>query len=131
VVKTSTPQKSNKLTWPTDVAQCAVVRFPDKTFVEIVTAVIVLKDPSKVFDQAEFIKHCRDRDRIASYKVPRKILVVKELPMSGAVEKYSTKNAGNLSHGSCYIKALIVQKPNGIVETSDIEILFHLKISPI
>ena len=65
-----------------DVAQCAVVGFPDPTFVEIVTAVLVLKDPSKPFDQAAFIKHCRDR--IANYKVPRKVVVVKELPMSGA-----------------------------------------------
>jgi len=65
-----------------DVAQCAVVGFPDPTYVEIVTAVVVLKDPSKPFDQAAFIKHCRDR--IANYKVPRKVVVVKELPMSGA-----------------------------------------------
>jgi len=65
-----------------DIAQCAVVGFPDPTFVEIVTAVVVLKDPAKSFDQAAFIKHCRDR--IANYKVPRKVVVMKELPMSGA-----------------------------------------------
>ena len=65
-----------------DVAQCAVVGFPDPTFVEIVSAVIILKDEKKPFDQAAFIKHCRDR--IANYKVPRKVVVVKELPMSGA-----------------------------------------------
>jgi acyl-CoA synthetase (AMP-forming)/AMP-acid ligase II len=65
-----------------DIAQCAVVGSPDPTFVEIVTAVVVLKDPTKRFDSAALIKHCRER--IANYKVPRKVVVVKELPMSGA-----------------------------------------------
>jgi len=64
------------------VAMAAVVGTPDPTFVEIVTAVIVLKDPSQPFDEKAFIAHCRSK--IANYKVPRKVVVLKELPMSGA-----------------------------------------------
>lgn len=88
------------------VAQCAVVGFPDPTYVEIVTAVLVLKDPSKELDQADFIKHCKER--IANYKVPRKVVVVKELPMSGAGkilknkvrEMLGTDRMGNKAEGS-------------------------------
>jgi len=64
------------------VAMCAVVGTPDPTFVEIVTAVVVLKDSAQPLDDKALIAHCRAK--IANYKVPRKVVVVKELPMSGA-----------------------------------------------
>lgn len=77
-----------------DIAQCAVVGFPDPKFVEIVTAVVVLKDVKKPFDETALLKHCKER--IANYKVPRKVVVVKELPMSGAGKILKHKVRENL-----------------------------------
>ena len=63
------------------VAMCAVIGLPDKKFVEIVAAFVV-PQPGAKLDEAAVIKHCRDH--IANYKVPRKVFLRKELPMSGA-----------------------------------------------
>lgn len=65
------------------IAQCAVVGVPDATYVEIVAVVLVLKpDAAATFDQKQLIQHCRDR--IAGYKVPRRVIVWEQLPISGA-----------------------------------------------
>jgi acyl-CoA synthetase (AMP-forming)/AMP-acid ligase II len=72
-----------------NVAMCAAVGYPDPKYVEIVTAVVVLKDPSQPFDEKKLIEHCREK--IANYKVPRKVVVMKELPMSGAGKILKTK----------------------------------------
>ena len=60
---------------------CAVIGLPDKMFVEIVAAFVVPQPGAKI-DEAAIIKHCREH--IANYKVPRKVFLRKELPMSGA-----------------------------------------------
>ena len=65
-----------------NVAMCAVVGTPDAKLGELVTAVVVLKDPAQPFDERALVEHCRAK--IAGYKVPRKVVVLKELPMSGA-----------------------------------------------
>ena len=76
-----------------DVAMCAVVGTPDVKFGEVVTAVVVLKPQvqaaaADAFQQS-LVQHCKER--IANYKVPRRVVVWKELPMSGAGKILKTK----------------------------------------
>lgn len=72
-----------------DVVQCAVVGSPDPVFTERVTAVIVTKPGVEGTEQlADQIKeYCRDK--MAAFKLPRRIDFVKEIPMvgSGKVDK--------------------------------------------
>ncbi len=68
------------MTFP-GVAMCAVIGTPDPKFVEIVTAVVV-PAPGKKIEQESLINHCRER--IAGYKIPRKVLIRDSIPMSGA-----------------------------------------------
>ena len=69
------------------VFQCAVIGLPDPTWGEIVSAVVV-KFPDKEVTEEELIAF--GRERIAHFKVPKKIFFVDNLPMTptGKVTKY-------------------------------------------
>ena len=60
------------------VKESAVVGLPDEEFGEKVAAVVVLKDGRGSVAQEVLIGHCRER--LASYKCPREIVIVPELP---------------------------------------------------
>ena len=64
------------------VGLCAVIGTPDAKFGEVVTAVVVPAAGTDTIDEESLVAHCRSL--IAGYKVPRRIVVRKELPMSGA-----------------------------------------------
>ena len=59
------------------VADVAVIGVPDDKFGEALLAFIVLS-PGQSLDQEEMISFCRDK--IAGYKIPRRLEVIEELP---------------------------------------------------
>ncbi len=59
------------------VAEVAVIGTPDEKWIEAVTAVVVLKDGAEVRED-ELIGFVKDR--LASFKVPKSVLFVAELP---------------------------------------------------
>jgi len=61
------------------VNECAVVGWPHPEYGEAVTAFITLK-PGKTIDEEGLIRFCKER--LARYKVPKKVHVVSELPKS-------------------------------------------------
>ena len=63
------------------VLECAVFGIPDEKWGELVKAVIVLKEGQSV-SADELIAHVRQR--LANYKIPRSIEIVKELPKTGS-----------------------------------------------
>lgn len=69
------------------VRECAVIGLPDKVWVETVTAVVALR-PGQDASEAELIAHVATQ--IASYKKPRRVLFVKEIPKT-AVGKLNRK----------------------------------------
>lgn len=60
------------------IAEAAVVGAPDKTTGEKVVAFVVRRDPS--LDEKSIVAYCRDH--LTSYKVPKTICLVDELPKS-------------------------------------------------
>jgi malonyl-CoA/methylmalonyl-CoA synthetase len=60
------------------VKEAAVVGLPDEEFGEKVTAVVVLKGSRGSIAPEVLVAHCRER--LASYKCPREIAVVPDLP---------------------------------------------------
>jgi acyl-CoA synthetase (AMP-forming)/AMP-acid ligase II len=60
-----------------DVADVAVVGVPDDTWGEVGKAIVVPK-PGVTFDGAALLAYCREH--LASFKVPKSVLVVAELP---------------------------------------------------
>jgi acyl-CoA synthetase (AMP-forming)/AMP-acid ligase II len=69
-----------------DVAEVAVIAVPDTTWGESVKACVQLK-PGRAVDEADLIEHTRTL--IASYKKPRSIAFVQELPrlFNGKIDK--------------------------------------------
>jgi long-chain acyl-CoA synthetase len=67
------------------VTDCAVIGVPDATWVQAVKAIVVVADGSQVAD-TEIIEWCRSR--IASYKKPRTVEFVDELPRTGFFVDY-------------------------------------------
>jgi len=59
------------------VAEVAVVGLPDPYWIEAVTAVVVAR-AGHALDEATVIAHCRDR--IAPFKVPKRVVFVEALP---------------------------------------------------
>ena len=63
------------------VEECAVLGMPHKEYGEAVTAFVKLK-PGQTCDKDELIRFCKEK--IASYKAPKNIMIVDELPKSPA-----------------------------------------------
>jgi long-chain acyl-CoA synthetase len=68
-----------------DVVDCAVIGVPDDVWVQAVKAVVVRAEGSDL-DEAAVIAWCRDR--IASYKKPRTVAFVDQLPRAGLAIDY-------------------------------------------
>lgn len=70
-----------------DVAEAAIIGIPDPKYIEIVCAVIVKKKGS-VLTEENIIDYCKEY--LASYKKPRKVIFVDEIPRtpSGKVQKF-------------------------------------------
>jgi long-chain acyl-CoA synthetase len=67
------------------VADCAVIGVPDDVWVQSVTAIVVCRDGHAVTAD-EVVEWCRSR--IASYKKPRRVEFVAELPRAGFAVDY-------------------------------------------
>ncbi len=63
------------------VAQCAVIGVHDEKWGEVGKAFVVLK-PNTTATEEELIEHCRNR--LARFKVPKSVVLVKSLPLSAA-----------------------------------------------
>jgi len=61
-----------------DVKEAAVIGMPDPYRGEAVRAYVILKDPAKKVSEEEMIEFCKER--VAKYKVPKKVEFVNELP---------------------------------------------------
>jgi acyl-CoA synthetase (AMP-forming)/AMP-acid ligase II len=70
-----------------DVLEAAVVGLPDKRWGEVVTAMVVPRQGASI-DGADLEAFCRER--LAAFKVPRRVEVVSELPRNpmGKVQKF-------------------------------------------
>ncbi len=70
-----------------DVQEVAVFGTPHPVWIEAVTATVVPK-PGKKIDPEEIISHCKQR--LAGYKVPKKVYIVDELPKTatGKIRKH-------------------------------------------
>jgi len=66
------------------VADAAVVGVPDDDWGELITAFVVLR-PGRTLDLATVRRHCEGR--LAAYKHPRRLVVVAQLPRTGATRQ--------------------------------------------
>ena len=68
------------------VREAAVIGIPNPRFLQDVKAIVVLASGGNV-SEPELIEHCRSN--IASYKKPKSIVFVPELPKIGPVKDYA------------------------------------------
>jgi fatty-acyl-CoA synthase len=70
------------------VLEASVVPSPDEKWGERPVVYLTLKNPSAPFDSSQLLAHLRKR--LAGYKVPDRVEVVRELPKTstGKVQKY-------------------------------------------
>jgi fatty-acyl-CoA synthase len=73
-----------------NVSLAAVVGVPDKVFGEAIVACTVLKEEGKASEE-EIIGHCKAY--LANYKIPDRVIFMKELPMTSTskIEKYKIR----------------------------------------
>jgi fatty-acyl-CoA synthase len=81
------------------VAEAAVIGLPHARWIEAVTAVVVCKADAEP-DEAALLRHCRER--LAAFKVPKRILFVDDLPRnpSGKILKRELRLAHQDVFGS-------------------------------
>jgi fatty-acyl-CoA synthase len=74
------------------VKQAVAVGIPDNRLVEVVAVFLELKTGKSVTDE-EIINYCRQH--LASFKVPRRVIFVKDWPMTGAgkIQRYVLKES--------------------------------------
>lgn len=75
------------------VAEVAVIGLPDPRWIEAVTAVVVARDGAAI-EEAALVAHCRER--LAGFKVPKRVIVVDALPRnaSGKILKRDLRGLG-------------------------------------
>ena len=78
-----------------DVLECAVISMADDRWGEVPKAVVVLRKDATVTEQ-ELIDHTRER--LASFKAPKKVIFVKELPKTGSGKILKVKLRENHTH---------------------------------
>jgi len=68
------------------IQACSVVGLPDARLAEVAVAFVQVA-PGHTLSEQEVVEHCRGR--VASFKIPRHVLLVDEFPMtsSGKVQK--------------------------------------------
>ena len=76
------------------ILDAAIIGLPDEVWGEAVSAIIVLKEGTRI-DEEELISFCRQK--LAGYKVPRRIFIEKQLPRnaSGKILKYQLRQKMN------------------------------------
>lgn len=76
----------------------SVIGIPDKKYIEVVCAVIVLKEDSNISEE-ELIQY--SKQFLASYKTPKKIVFVDDIPRtpSGKVKKFVLRNKYSQEEG--------------------------------
>jgi fatty-acyl-CoA synthase len=74
-----------------EVKDVAVIGVPDSKYIEAVCAVVIAKERSAVLEES-IINYCKNR--LASYKKPRKVVFVGQIPRtpSGKIQKYILRN---------------------------------------
>jgi acyl-CoA synthetase (AMP-forming)/AMP-acid ligase II len=70
------------------VLEAAVIGLPDPVWGEIVTAVVVPKEEEQC-DAQDIIRFCKER--MASFKAPKKVIFADELPKTGSAKIYKYK----------------------------------------
>jgi len=75
------PEVENILTSHPKIAEAAVIGVPDELWGEVVRAIVVPKSGQELREQ-EIIDYCRTK--LAGYKCPKSVVLLKALPVSGA-----------------------------------------------
>ncbi|GAA3516279.1 long-chain fatty acid--CoA ligase [Aeromicrobium panaciterrae] len=80
------------------VGELAIVGEPDDHFGQVVTAVVVLKGGGQELTVEQVREHCRGR--LASYKLPTRVVVVDEFPRNASGKIHKTVLRAQLADGT-------------------------------